>query len=589
MGTLQDKVIVITGSSRGLGLAIARAAAAEGARVVISSRTADAVEAAAGGLRAAGYEATGIACDVSNLAQVEALAEHAIATFGRFNVWINNAGYAPPFGPTMHVAPSAFMAAVQTNIIGTYHGSLVALRAFLPEGRGKLINILGRGSDGKPADMQNGYAATKAWERSFTLGLAKEYKESGVGIYAINPGMMSTDFLTDLQAVSGYEKRLNAMPTIIRMWATPPEAPAQRVVWLASGTTDGKTGLSLSAMGPGKMLGGALREGWRRLTRRPALPLEMKIAVIPAACCRCRGPVGSVNWEIGQLGDRRDSQSTRLLIHRFTQLPPPMTYFGFLIRFIGVPLAIMALLTLWDRRRGRRLPADLRGLPAGPILLAHVVAAVVWTTPWDNYLVATGVWYYDPRLVTGITLGWVPIEEYTFFVVQTLLTGLWLIWLGKRLRPIGLPIPQRPAFRRTAAIAAGILWVAAVAPRLAGWIPGTYLALEVGWLGLPIILQLVVGADVLWHRRRLVAAALLPAFLYLSAADTLAIGSGTWSIAPAQSTGILLGGVLPIEEVLFFLLTNMLIVFGMVLMMGTDSGAVKSLVARLRRSRAESV
>ena len=283
MGILQDKVIVITGSSRGLGLAVARAAAAEGAKIVLSSRTAEAVAAAVAGLRAEGREASGVTCDVSDLAQVEALAEHAVRTFGRFDVWINNAGYAPPFGPTMHIAPSAFMAAVRTNIIGTYNGSLVALRTFLPEGRGKLINILGRGSDGKPVDMQNGYAASKAWERSFTLSLAKEYKTTGVGIYAINPGMMSTDFLTDLQAVSGYEKRLNAMPTIIRMWAMPPEAPARKVVWLASSATDGKTGLSLSEMGPGKMLGGALAEGWRRLLRRPAPPLEMKIAVVPAA------------------------------------------------------------------------------------------------------------------------------------------------------------------------------------------------------------------------------------------------------------------------------------------------------------------
>lgn len=283
MGILDSKVFVITGSSRGLGLAIARTAAAEDARVVLSSRSAADVEAAVADLRAAGHEATGIACDVSNLAQVEALAVHAVAAYGRFDVWINNAGYAPPYGPTMHIAPPAFMRSVQTNIIGTYYGSLVALRAFLPAGRGKLINILGRGSDGKPAEMQNDYAASKAWERSFTLGLAQEYKESGVGIYAINPGMMRTDFLTDLQAVSGYEKRLNAMPTIIRMWATPPEAPAQRVVWLASSATDGKAGLSLNQMGPGKMLGGALREGLRRLLRRPAPPLEMKVAIVPAA------------------------------------------------------------------------------------------------------------------------------------------------------------------------------------------------------------------------------------------------------------------------------------------------------------------
>ena len=283
MGVLQDQVIVVTGSSRGLGFAIAQAAAAAGAKVVISSRTADAVAAALAALRAAGGEASGFVCDVGDLAQVEALAEFAVRVYGRFDVWINNAGYAPPFGPAMHIAPPAFMRAVQTNIIGTYHGSLVALRAFLPERRGKLINILGRGADGRPVPLQNGYAASKAWVRSFTLGLAQEYKDSGVGIYALNPGMMTTDFLTDLQAVSGYEGRLKAMPTIIRMWATPPENPARKVIWLASNATDGKTGLALSAMGPVQMLGGALREGLRRLLRRPAPPLDMKVAVIPAA------------------------------------------------------------------------------------------------------------------------------------------------------------------------------------------------------------------------------------------------------------------------------------------------------------------
>lgn len=283
MTSLQGKVIVVTGSSRGLGLAIAQAVSAAGATVVVSSRTADAVAAAVASLRAAGYEASGRVCDVSDLAQVEALAEFAVHTYGKFDVWINNAGYAPPFGPTAHVPPAMFLQAVQTNVIGTYHGSIVALRAFLPAGRGKLINILGRGSDGRPAPMQNGYAATKAWERSFTRALADEYRETGVGVYAINPGMMRTDFLTDLMAVSGYEKRLNVMPTIIRMWAVSPEAPARRVVWLASSATDGKTGLILNEMGPLQMAGGALREGFRRLTRRPAPPIDLKVAVIPAA------------------------------------------------------------------------------------------------------------------------------------------------------------------------------------------------------------------------------------------------------------------------------------------------------------------
>jgi putative membrane protein len=82
----------------------------------------------------------------------------------------------------------------------------------------------------------------------------------------------------------------------------------------------------------------------------------------------------------------------------------------------------------------------------------------------------------------------------------------------------------------------------------------------------PIILQMAVGADVLWHQRRLVFASLLPAVAYFSVTDALAIRSGTWTIDPAQSTGVMLGA-LPLEELIFFTLTNMLIVFGMTLVL----------------------
>jgi NAD(P)-dependent dehydrogenase (short-subunit alcohol dehydrogenase family) len=132
--------------------------------------------------------------DVSDLAQVEALAEHATRLYGQFDVWINNAGWAAPYGPAMHISPNTFLRTVNTNIIGTYHGSLVALRSFLPIARGKLINVLGRGSDGRTSSMQTAYAASKAWVRSFTASLAADYKDTGVGIYGINPGMMAPIF-----------------------------------------------------------------------------------------------------------------------------------------------------------------------------------------------------------------------------------------------------------------------------------------------------------------------------------------------------------------------------------------------------------
>jgi glucose 1-dehydrogenase len=302
MGILRDRVMVITGGSRGFGFAVAKAAAAEGARLVIASRGEEAVAAAVGELRTRGAEATGMACDVSDLEQVEALGEHATRAFGSFDIWVNNAGYAGPYGPAMHIAPPAFLRVISTNVIGSYHGSLVALRSFLPAGQGKLINVLGRGSDGKPEAMQTAYAASKTWLRSFTIGLAKAYKDTGVGIYAINPGMMTTDFLTDLQAVSGYEKRLHVMPAIIRMWAKPPEAPAQKVVWLASPATDGKTGLEVREMSAGGMLRGVLSEGLSRILRRPLPHVDVQIASLPAALPlpNRRGPALGEKWSGGR-------------------------------------------------------------------------------------------------------------------------------------------------------------------------------------------------------------------------------------------------------------------------------------------------
>lgn len=264
-----------------------------------------------------------------------------------------------------------------------------------------------------------------------------------------------------------------------------------------------------------------------------------------------------------------------------------MTYFEFLLRFIGIPLLIMTILTWWDARRGIRMPAILSQVPGGWIIAAHIVAAVVWTTPWDNYLVATGVWYYDPARVAGITIGYVPIEEYIFFVVQTLLTGLWVLWLCRHMKPAALPLPDRPRLRLIATAAVTAIVVAAWVLFFSGWDPGTYLALEVGWLLLPVIPQMLVGADALWHHRRLVLAGLLPPWLYLCVADFIAIKDGTWMIDPSQTTGILIGGVLPIEEAIFFLLTNVLIVFGMVLFLGTDNAAVKNLVRRLQHGRRE--
>lgn len=281
MGILTGKVAVITGGTRGLGLAIARAYAGEGATVVVGSRSERSVQQAVQALRETGAQASGLAVDVAIPEQVQALADHAVSEWGQFDVWVNNAGLSAPYGPTAHIPPQEFIRVIQTNITGTYNGSVTALRRFAPRRSGKLINLLGRG-DHQPVPFQNAYASSKTWVRAFTLALAKEYQDSGVGVFAFNPGLMETDMLDQVEAVAGYEDRLEPLRTVRRLWSKPPEVPARKAVWLASAATDGRTGLEVKELDFRTLVGGLLREGARRVMGKPAPEIRLQVVTVPA-------------------------------------------------------------------------------------------------------------------------------------------------------------------------------------------------------------------------------------------------------------------------------------------------------------------
>src|SRR5690606_30839639 len=139
-----------------------------------------------------------------------------------------------------------------------------------------------------------------------------------------------------------------------------------------------------------------------------------------------------------------------------------------------------------------------------------------YTTPWDNYLVATSVWWYDPARVLGITLGWVPLAEYLFFMLQPLVAGLVLFVLAAR--PPAAAVRHARWLRAGGVGLAASIWLAAVLMLAAGWQPGAYLGLELAWALPPIGLQLAFGADILWRYRHSVLAALVGTTLYLAAA-----------------------------------------------------------------------
>lgn len=251
-----------------------------------------------------------------------------------------------------------------------------------------------------------------------------------------------------------------------------------------------------------------------------------------------------------------------------------MTYFGFLAVFLCIPIALLWALEAYDARRGVTLPAAWRSWPMWMVIVGQVVVAVVYTTPWDNYLVATRVWWYNPGLVTGFVIGYVPIEEYTFFVLQTLLTAAFLLLIA-RYRPLWTPVQLNASEwnRKVATGLLAVLWVIFAVILVVGWKPGTYLALLMVWALPPLMIQTGFGADILWHYRRYIVPTVVLMTLYLAVADKLAISSGTWTINPEQSLNIFVFGTLPIEELIFFFMTNVLVAVGITLASSTFSKA----------------
>jgi lycopene cyclase domain-containing protein len=250
-----------------------------------------------------------------------------------------------------------------------------------------------------------------------------------------------------------------------------------------------------------------------------------------------------------------------------------MTYFAVLGLFLVPPVLVVAALAVRRYRSAERFPYLA--------VLALVVIAVTYTTPWDNYLVATNVWWYDEALVNGLTLGWVPIEEYLFFVLQTLLTGFLAAFLMGTTEPSEPETPGN-ALRLRTTVMAGVLWVLAVGAWLSGWAPGTYLALILVWALVPIMIQLAYGADILRAHLRLLLTVIALPTVYLWLVDFVAIRSGTWTLDPAQTLGIALGSTLVVEEMIFFLVTNTLIGFGIVLALaGASQSRAKGILTRI--------
>ena len=234
-----------------------------------------------------------------------------------------------------------------------------------------------------------------------------------------------------------------------------------------------------------------------------------------------------------------------------------MTYLHFHLVFLTPAIAGLCL---WVCSKQAIPRPQRRGL------LFIMVIAVAYTAPWDNYLVAQQVWRYGQERVLAV-IGFVPVEEYLFFALQPLLTGLWV--LGLRTTSVSKLTPGTEHSGTEQWIVRAVGGLAHVALGVAGIFllqhPTTmYLGLILVWAAPMLLLQWMYGGPWLWTQRRRVALGVTVPTIYLCVADRLAIEWGIWHISQRYTVSTEIGG-LPLEEALFFLITNVLVVQGLLL------------------------
>ena len=190
---LTGKVAIVTGSSKGIGLSIARGLAEHGAKVVISSRKQDAVDAVAEEFNKAGLEAVGIACHIGDAAQREALVAKAMETYGRIDILVNNAAINPFYGPLETSDEEVFDKIMNINVKAPWLLSNLVQPHMKANGSGSIINIAS--VEGIHPGFRLGlYSITKSALIMLTKNQAKEWGPYGIRANVVCPGLIKTKF-----------------------------------------------------------------------------------------------------------------------------------------------------------------------------------------------------------------------------------------------------------------------------------------------------------------------------------------------------------------------------------------------------------
>jgi 3-oxoacyl-[acyl-carrier protein] reductase len=208
---LAGRVVLVTGSSRGIGAEVAVRAAAEGARVAIHyHRSEDGAARTVERARALGAQAERFAADIRDGHQAEALVGHVIERFGRIDALVNNAGRTL-VGPFLDIEPDDWDDVIRTDLTAAYHTSRAALPSMVERGSGTIVNIASRLAQVGVAETA-AYSAAKAGLIGLTRALAREFGPRGIRVNAVAPGVTLTEMTTDLVDSEEGRRRLRDMP-----------------------------------------------------------------------------------------------------------------------------------------------------------------------------------------------------------------------------------------------------------------------------------------------------------------------------------------------------------------------------------------
>lgn len=255
MFSLNGKIALVTGASRGIGKASAEALAAQGARVVVSSRKADACQAVADGIIAKGGEAMVVPCNISHLDQIEALVARVLEAWGRIDILVCNAAVNPYFGPLREVPESAYDKVMDSNVKANVWLCNKVIPQMAERKDGAVIIVSSIAAFIGSA-MLGTYGLSKAADVALARNLAVEWGQSNIRVNCVNPGIIRTHFSKALwEDPKVHAKAIESYP-MGRIGE--PEEVAGAVVFLASAAAGFITGQTITIDGGATIYGGEI-------------------------------------------------------------------------------------------------------------------------------------------------------------------------------------------------------------------------------------------------------------------------------------------------------------------------------------------